>query len=250
MLLNVLELNSTEWVLLMLCAFLVGMSKAGVPGVSMISIPILAMVFGGKNSTGILLPILIMADLFGVGYYHRHAHWKHVLRALPWAVAGVLLAMVAGNRVNDEQFKRLIAIVIFAGVGLMIWRERKKEKVAIPTQWYFAALMGLAGGFATMIGNAAGPILAIYLLALRLPKNEFIGTAAWFFFLINVIKVPFHIFNWHTISGPGLLTDLYTLPAITLGALSGFWLVKRISNKRYQWLVIVVTVLSAILMLF
>ena len=131
----------------------------------------------------------------------------------------------------------------------MIWRDRKKAKLQIPDNWCFAAIMGLAGGFATMIGNAAGPILSIYLLALRLPKNEYIGTAAWFFFIINVIKFPLHIFSWRTISWPTLLLDSFTIPSIAIGAITGFLLVKKLSVEVYRWLVILVTILSAFIML-
>lgn len=243
------QLSLTDWGLILFCSFLVGMSKAGVPGVSIAVIPILAILFGGKQSTGILLPMLIMADVFGVSYYHRHANWMHILKALPWAFIGVLIAMLIGNRVNDHQFKAIIAIVIFASITLMVWRDRKNTSNGIPNNWMFAAMMGLAGGFATMIGNAAGPIFAIYLLALKLPKNEYIGTAAWFFFIINLFKFPLHVFNWHTISWNSLLLDAVALPAIALGAFIGIWLVKKVSSQLYRWIVIVVTVLSAILML-
>ena len=243
------HLSFTDWGLIVLCSLLIGMSKTGVPGVSMVVIPILAIMFGGKQSTGILLPMLIMADVFGVSYYHRHANWLHIVRALPWAIAGVLIALVVGNWVNDQQFKSLIAMIIFGSVALMIWRDRKKEKASVPNNWWFAAIMGISGGFATMIGNAAGPIFAIYLLALRLPKNEYIGTAAWFFFIINAFKFPLHVFSWHTISGTSLLLDLITLPTIALGAFTGIWIIKKLTADLYRWMVIVVTVLSAVFML-
>lgn len=243
------QLSLTDWGLILFCSFLVGMSKAGIPGVSIAVIPILAILFGGKQSTGILLPMLIMADVFGVTYYHRHANWKHILKALPWAAGGIIIAMLVGNRINDQQFKEIIAIVIFSSIALMIWHDRKKHSNIIPDKWWFAAAMGLTGGFATMIGNAAGPIFAIYLLALRLPKNEYIGTAAWFFIIINIFKFPLHVFSWHTISWNSLLLDLMTLPAIALGAFIGIWMVKKISISLYRWIVIVVTVLSAVIML-
>lgn len=235
------------WLVLLCCGVLIGMSKTGVPGVSMIVVPVLATVFGGKPSTGLLLPILIMADVFGVIYYHRHAAWSHLLKALPFAFLGIFIALIVGNHVNDEQFKLIIAVVIFISVGLMLWRGRKETK--IPSNWTFASIMGLGGGFATMIGNAAGPIMSIYLLALRLPKNVFIGTAAWFFFIINLSKFPLHIFSWHTITKQTLLMDLSALPGIAIGAFMGIWLVKRIPDASYRWIVLIVTILSAFLML-
>jgi uncharacterized membrane protein YfcA len=241
------QLSSSDWILLFMCSLFVGMSKAGVPGISMVVVPIIAMLFGGKQSTGVLLPLLIMADVFGVSYYHRHANWKHILKALPWAIVGVVLAMFVGNIVNDIQFKQIIAVVIFTSIAIMIWRDKTKKK--IPNKWLFAALMGLGGGFATMIGNAAGPIFAIYLLALHLPKKEFIGTAAWFFFIINLIKFPLHVFSWKTINVDTLLLNISTLPLIALGAFIGIVIVKNIPSNAYRWIVIAVTVLSAFMML-
>lgn len=243
------DLTTFQWGLFIFCGMLIGMSKTGVPGVSMIVIPILAMIFGGKPSTGVLLPMLIMADVFGVFHYHRHANWKYLLKALPWAFVGIFIAMYVGNHVDDTQFKHIMAVVIFAGLGLMLWRDRNKNNQSIPTHWSFAATLGLAGGFATMIGNAAGSVMAIYLLALRLPKNEYIGTAAWFFFIVNLFKVPLHIFSWHTISWSSFVLDMAALPGITMGAFLGIFIVKHIPNKSYRLFVIIITVLSAFLML-
>ena len=117
------SLSTINWILIVICALLIGMSKTGVPGVSMIVVPTLALIFGGKQSTGVLLPILIFADVFAVVYYHRHAQWKYLVQALPWAFAGLLIALFVGNLVNDEQFKRIIAITVFLSIALMIWKD-------------------------------------------------------------------------------------------------------------------------------
>lgn len=248
-LLSPFDLGPLQWVLMAVCGMLIGMSKVGVPGVSMIVVPILAFIFGGKQSTGVLLPILMMADLFGVGYYRRHAQWSYLVKILPWAFIGVGLALWVGEIVNDEQFKDLIAILVFMCIGLMLWKDRRKGKNFFPDSWWFAASMGVLGGFATMIGNVAGPIFAIYLLAMHLPKNNFIGTSAWFFLILNFCKFPLHLFIWKTISWPSLKMDLMTLPAIALGAFLGIWLVRIIPEKTYRTAVIVITAISAFLLL-
>lgn len=178
-LLSPLHINTLEWTIIMACGMLIGMSKVGVPGVSMIVVPALAFIFGAKQSTGVLLPILMMADIFGVAYYRRHANWGHLVKVIPWAVVGLILALWIGKMVNDEQFKNLIAILVFLSIGLMLWQDKRKAKNLFPDKWWFAAAMGILGGFATMIGNVAGPVFAIYLLAMHLPKNSFIGTSAW-----------------------------------------------------------------------
>ncbi len=243
------DLSLLQWILLLVCGMFVGMSKVGVPGVSMIVVPTLAIIFGGKASTGILLPMLMMADIFGVSYYHRHAEWKYLWKLLPWAFAGVGIALWVGEVVNDEWFKNIIAILVFLCIALMIWKDRKKGSNLFPDTWWFAASMGILGGFATMIGNVAGPIFAIYLLAMHLPKNSFIGTGAWFFLIINFSKFPLHVFIWKTVSWHTLLLDIMLLPGIAIGAFSGIWLVKKISEKYYRAAVIIVTALSAFLLL-
>lgn len=246
-----LELDFTiiQWILLAACAMLVGMSKVGVPGVSMLVVPTLAIIFGGKASTGILLPMLMMADIFGVSYYHRHAEWKYLWKLLPWAAIGIGIALWVGEVVDDFWFKNIIAILVFVCIALMLWKDRRKGNNLFPDTWWFAASMGVLGGFATMIGNVAGPIFAIYLLAMHLPKNSFIGTGAWFFLILNFSKFPLHIFVWKTITWDTLTLDLLLLPGIAIGAFIGVKLVKRISDKLYRTAVIVVTALSAFLLL-
>lgn len=244
-----LDFSILQWVLLSLCAMLVGMSKVGVPGVSMLVVPTLAIIFGGKASTGILLPMLMMADIFGVSYYHRHAEWKYLWKLLPWAAIGIGIALWVGEVVNDLWFKNIIAILVFLCIALMLWKDRKKGTNLFPDTWWFAASMGVLGGFATMIGNVAGPIFAIYLLAMHLPKNSFIGTGAWFFLILNFSKFPLHIFVWKTINWDTLTLDLMLLPGIAIGAFLGVKLVKRLSDKFYRTAVIIVTALSAFLLL-
>ena len=243
------DFTIVQWVLLAVSAILIGMSKVGVPGVSMLAVPTLAIIFGGKASTGILLPMLMMADIFGVGYYHRHAEWKYLWKLLPFAFVGIGIALWVGEVVNDEWFKNIIAVMVFLSIGLMLWKDRKKEQTLFPDNWWFAAFLGILGGFATMIGNVAGPIFAIYLLAMHLPKNKFIGTGAWFFLIVNFCKFPLHIFVWKTISLHTLTLNIMLLPAIALGAFAGIQLVKQFSDKLYRTAVIIVTALSAFLLL-
>jgi len=243
------DFSLIQWLLLFLCAMLMGLSKVGVPGVSMFVVPVFAMIFGGKSSTGILLPILMMADWFAVGYYHRHAEWKYLRKLFPWAFIGIGIALWVGEVINDVWFKNIIAIMIFICIGLMLWKDRQKKFSFFPDSWWFTTSMGILGGFATMIGNVAGPIFAIYLLAMHLPKNNFIGTTAWFFLVINLSKFPLHIFIWDTINWNTLKLDLILLPGIASGAFSGIWLVKKIPDKTYRTFVIIVTSVSALLLL-
>ena len=243
------DFSVLQWLLLAICALLVGMSKTGVPGVSLLVVPTLALFFGGKPSTGVLLPMLMIADIFGVAWYHRHAEWKYLVKMLPWAFLGLILGLWVGEKVSDEGFKNIIAILVFICIGLLFLKDRKSGKQIFPDTWWFAASMGILGGFATMMGNVAGPIFAIYLLAMHLPKNSFIGTTAWFFLIINFTKFPLQFFVWNNISMDFLKLNFLMIPMIGLGAFTGIWLVKKISDQSYRIFVIVVTAISAFLLL-
>lgn len=243
-------LTYSELTILISVALLTGMSKTGVFGTGMLAVPLLATLFGGQRSSGILLPILVMADVLAVWYYHRHASWKHLKILFPWAAAGVILGTIAGSYINDQMFKMTMAITIGISVIIMLWLEKLSDPDKIPQHKSFAIATGVASGFTSMVGNLAGSVMNVYLLSMKLPKNSFIGTTAWFFLVINWFKVPFHVFAWHTISLDIILLDLITLPAIILGAYLGIILVRQLSDKAYRWFIIGMTVVAAIGMLY
>ncbi len=229
-------------------ALLIGMSKTGVHGTGMIAVPLLASVFGGQLSSGILLPILCLADIMGVWYYHRHASWLHLRKLFPWAAIGTVAGTLVGANINDEVFKIIMAVIIIASVIIMLWLERGHKK-DVPDYKWFAGLTGTMGGFTSMVGNLAGSVMAVYFLAMRLPKNQFIGTTAWFFMVINWFKIPFHIWGWHTITVNTFLLDLTTIPLIALGAVVGVLIVKNLPENLYRWFIISMTVIAAVMML-
>lgn len=247
------QLSLTVVVISVGCAMLIGMSKTGLSGLGLLVVPIFAGVFGGRPSVGIVLPMLIIADVFAVIYYNRHADWKYVFRLLPWALAGILLALWVGSSISDVLFRKIIGLVVLTGIGLMIFQDVRKylqdknkgSEPPVPTHPVFSAAMGLTGGFATMIGNAAGPVLSLYLLSMRLPKNQFIGTGAWFFLIVNLIKVPLHVFFWKTISLSSIKFNLMLALPILAGAVAGVYLVKLFPERWYRIFIIVSTVLAA-----
>lgn len=229
-----------------LTGLLIGMSKTGIHGAGMIAVPLLALEFGGKASSGLLLPILIMADVFGVAYYHRHASWGHLWKLFPWAALGVVIGTVAGNYIDDGFFKTLMGGIIFASVVIMLWLEHNKKNV--PDNYMFSSATGIAGGFTTMVGNLAGSVMSLYLLSMRMPKNVFIGTSAWFFMITNWFKVPFHVFAWHTITFNTLLLSVTVLPLIMLGAGLGIFITKRIPEQAYRKFIIAMIIVAALVM--
>ncbi|HMJ69217.1 MAG TPA: sulfite exporter TauE/SafE family protein [Cyclobacteriaceae bacterium] len=234
--------------LFFLVALFIGLSKTGVHGAGMVAVPLLAVIFGGKLSSGIMLPMLCLADVMGVWYYHRHASWPHLKKLLGWAALGVVLGTAVGGQIDDHAFKIVMASIIAVSVVIMVWMERG-HKEDVPDYLWFAALCGVAAGFTSMIGNLAGSFAAIYLLSMRLPKNAYIGTSAWFFMAINWFKVPFQVWGWQTITWNTFFLDLTTLPVIALGAWLGVIIVKKLSEGAYRWFIIVMTLAAAVFMI-
>lgn len=243
------NLSVLQWLAICFAVFLLGLSKSGIKGIGIILIVILAFVFGEKASTGILLPMLVVADILAVIYYNQHAQWKFVKRLIPWMIIGVLVGVWIGNDISEIIFKKMMAIIIIVSVLIMFYTENRKS-TSIPSNRFFASGTGFLAGFATMIGNLAGPIANIYFLAMRFPKNEFIGTAAWLFFIINVFKLPFHFFIWKTVTKETLILNSVLLPAVFLGFFLGAYMVKLISNVNYRRFILIVTAIGGVVMLF
>ena len=242
-------LSIFQWAAIFLAAFILGFSKSGIKGIGIVIILILAFVFGEKASTGILLPMLISADIIAVSYYNRHTQWKFIKKLMPSMVVGVLVGVWVGDAISELMFKRIMAIIIIGSIGIM-WYFEKRKSDTIPHNKVFSNSAGFLAGFATMIGNLAGPVSNIYFLAMRLPKNEFIGTAAWLFFIINVFKLPFHFYVWHTVNKESLALNLILIPAVVLGFFLGAKLVKLISNVNYRRFIIIITAVGGLIMLF
>ena len=236
--------------LFMVSALVLGLSKAGLSGISLSIIPVMALIFGAKESTGVLLPMLIAADIMAVIYYHRNAVWKHIIRILPWIAVGILIALITGNIINDNQFRVVMVTVVWIMIILMILNDlRKKSGKEIPENHFFAGLMGLTGGFATMIGNSAGPVFNLYFLAMRLPKKEFIGTGAWLYFIMNCGKLPLQMFVWKTISVNTIMLNLISIPVIAAGIFIGIHIVKLFPEKVYRYFVILTTIVASVFLL-
>lgn len=242
---NLFQISGVQWVFVIIAAFLVGFSKTGISGFTMLVIPILANVFGGKNSTGILLPMLIAGDVFAVWHYNRHAEWNNIKKLVPWAFGGLILGSAIGNCINDRQFKMLIALSVIICLSLLTYMEMKGEYFNVPGKAWFYVLAGIASGFTSMIGNAAGPIMSIYLLAMGFKKNYYMGTFAWFFLIINLMKVPFQIFVWHNITLETVMLTCAMIPAITIGAFLGTVVVRRLNEKPFRYIILAMTGIAA-----
>ncbi len=234
-----------NWVLILVASFIIGLSKAGLKGIDMLNVTIMAIVFGGKASTGIVLPLLCVADIGAVIYYHRHAQWNHFWKLIPWMAIGILIGVFVGKDLDEAVFRKIMALIIIATAGIMIAMEFRKMQ-SIPTNKLFVSGTGLVAGFTTMLGNLAGAFSNIYFLAMRMTKNDFIGTAAWVFLVINLFKLPFQVLYWKNITAASLQTDLLLLPALALGFWAGLKIVSRIKDDNYRKVVIVLTLIGAV----
>ena len=236
-----------DWGMLFLSAMLIGMSKTGVQGIGLLVVPLMAMTFGAKPSTGLILPILCMADLIAVFYYRRIAEWKYVLKLLPAALAGFVVALFVDKHIPPSEFKHLLSGCLLAVLVVMLWSEWKGKENSLSSYWWYGPLFGLLGGFTTMIGNAAGPVMAIYLLSVKMPKYSFVGTNAWFFLVVNYLKIPIQVFAWNNITVSSLALDACTLPFVLLGGVFGILLVKRLPEKGFRYFTTTVTCLSVLI---
>jgi uncharacterized membrane protein YfcA len=244
---SIQNLAGWQWVLLALGAVVTGLSKTGIAGLGVLSVALFANALPARESTGALLPLLICADVFGVAFFRKHASWPHLWKLFPWVVAGVVAGYFALDRISTLAVQRLIGGILLAMVGLHFWRQRQGEQLAqhLPHTWWFGAVTGVLAGFTTMVANAAGPVMILYLLAVGLPKLQFIGTAAWFFMFVNLFKVPFSV-NLGLITRDSLLVDaLLVLPMIP-GALLGPVILHRINQRAFELMVLILTIAAAV----
>ena len=249
-LLNFFNFSQLQLILVIIAAFLIGFSKTGLSGMLMLVIPILADAFGGMQSTGIILPILIVGDLFAVGNYRRHIDWGNIRKLMIWTLIGLGTGLVIGKYINDTQFKMTIGIMVLICLLILIYSERKGDQLQVPKKIWFYALTGILAGFATMIGNAAGPIFTIYLLSMGFKKNEYMGTNAIFFFLVNITKVPLQVFVWQNITWKTVLLTGCVVPFVALGAWLGVKVLKKINEKIFRYIIITLTAVSALKLFF
>ena len=239
---------SNGFLLAALGSFLLGIAKSGVKGIAVFIVVLFVYAFDAKASTGILMPLLICGDIFAIIYYKKYAHWQYVFQLIPWMAVGVVLGTFGGNFLEEDTFKMVMAGLILLTTCFLFYNEKKPPK-NIPSHWGFAGTLGVLGGFTTMIGNLAGAVTNIYFLAMRVPKNVFIGTSAYVFFIINIFKVPFHVWVWKTITTTSVLISLTYLPFLIAGLWVGVRLVDKINDKNYRKLILGLTAIGALVLL-
>jgi uncharacterized membrane protein YfcA len=230
---------------------MVGVAKAGITGLSILSIALFTHVFpSSKQASGLILPLLIFGDFVAVFTYRKHTQWRFLWRLFPWTALGVFLGYLTMGRISDHTAKVMIGIIILV-LALMSFARRylpgQKAEGGLQIHWTVAALIGMVAGFITLIANAAGPLMAIYFVAMRLPKMEYVGTAAVFFMLLNLFKVPFMV-DLGLITTQSFGLNLALAPAVVIGAISGRWLLMRVNQDLFEKLVLALSAVGGILL--
>ncbi len=242
--------NLLDWLALAVAAFGIGITKSGFSGVSMVHVYLFASVFGAKESTGIVLPMLIAGDVFAMTVYGKKANWGYVRRMMPPTLIGVVAGWLLMFRLPEVYYRPLIGLIILVLTAMQIIRIWKEEWLAdVPHAAWFAWNMGILVGLTTMLANAAGPVFGLYLLAIGLPKMEFVGTAAWFFLILNIVKIPF---SWSLglIRVDTLTLNAALIPLIAIGLWVGTIIIKRIPQRQFDSLILIITAAASVRMLF
>ena len=225
-------------VVLLLSGLLIGFAKTGISTMGMMTLIVMTMIFPAKESAGIMLPALIAGDALALLMYRRHVVWKHLAVLVPWVLAGIVAGYFVLRAVDSRELGVMMGVLIVTLVVLQAAKERLGPRVNEAAESRaVGALLGALAGFATMIGNVAGVIMAVYLMGKRLPKDRFVGTGAWFFLFVNVLKTPFYV-ELGMIDGASLWSNVWMLPAVLLGAWAGAKTLRRIPERQFQAIVL------------
>ena len=241
-------------------AFIIGFSKTGVPGTGILMVPIMAATFGPRLSVGATLPMLVFADCFAVAFYRTHAQWDRLKQLVPWVVMGLLagtgfLKYVGSHHSSKDMMGPIIGILVLVMLGVSLLRGKLGDRL-VPHSKEGSAVTGVVAGFSTMVSNAAGPIMGIYMTSTGMPKEQLMGTSAWYFFIFNLSKVPLLLYlTWDNpanpiITGPTLLFNVTMFPIIIGSALLGKWALTRIPQKPFSNMVLVLAGVAAIRLMF
>ena len=245
-----MPLTPAQTALALLAALCIGLSKSGFSGVSLVSVVVFAGLYGAKTSVGFVLPLLIAADLMAWPAFRKHGSWKAVWPMLWPALVGLGIGYAVLGMLDEPTAKKVIGASILLMVVIQGSRSLHPETFdKLAQSRGFGTAAGVTGGFSTMLANAAGPVIQLYLLARKIPKMELIGTGARFFLLINLIKVPLNS-KLALITPQTLLENAKLVPAVAIGVFGGRHLLRHVPQKAFEWMVIVFSTIAGIRLMF
>ena len=251
-----MALAPTDWLIGISAALIIGFSKTGVPGAGILSVPLIALLFTGRLSTGATLPLLIAADCIAAWWYRPYVRWDKLIPLLPTVLMGFAagaagLHLLTLNPAAKNSLNLIIGVMVLIMLGIQLLRMRLGERIN-PTTQLGQTLVGFAGGFSTFVSNAAGPIMSIYMTALGLEKLEFMGTTAWYFFIVNLAKIPIYLIltalapDQPMFNTQSLTFDAILLPLVVVGVFVGRWSLHRIPQRAFTWAVLVLAAVAAV----
>jgi len=237
------EIAPLAWVLLLCGGVIIGISKTGLPGGGSLVAAVFAAVLPAKESTGTLLVLLIAGDIFALAFYSKHADWRALLRLTPAVLAGVAVGAVFLGIADDTWTRIIIGTILLALAAFTVWRRwiARNAATARPGGRIAGAVYGTLGGFTTMVANSGGPVMSLYFLSARLPVQTFLGTAAWFFAVINLVKLPISI-SLGLINGVTLTVSALLIPALIVGAIVGRWIARGVKQHVFDAVVLLLTI--------
>jgi len=238
-----------QWGLAIFGALIIGVAKTGIGGLGMLSVVVFANLMPAKESAGFVLPMLIVADVIAVLSYRRHAQWALLWKLFPWTALGVFLGFLAMGRIDNQDAGLLIGAIVLVLTGIHVWRQSGAQKKEPEHAIWFAPTIGVLAGFTTLVANAAGPLMVIYLLAMRLPKMEYMGTGAWYFLLMNLFKVPFMI-SLGLVTVESATGNLWLVPAVLLGTWIGRGVLKKMNQKLFERLALLLSIAAGLNLLY
>lgn len=243
-----MHFDTWQWALAVIAALVVGISKAGIGGLGMLAVMIFALIMPAKQATGVVLPLLCFGDIMAAAVYRQHAKWVHIWRLFPWTAAGVVIGYFALDRVNEREARAMIGGIVLGLVVMHFVRRRFSGHEAEHGAW-FPPVIGVLAGFTTLVANAAGPLMVIYMLAMRLPKMDFVGTSAVFFLILNLFKVPFMV-HLGLINGQSFAINLWLAPIVVAGAWFGRKLVLKIEQRAFENIALTLSVVAGFNLLY
>lgn len=245
------QFTPLQWCIALLAAYTIGLSKTGFAGLGLVGIYLMTEIMPARESTGVILPMVVFADIWVIRSYYREARWPLIRSFLPWALIGILVGYFLFARIPENRFRAVVGaiiLVLVAGQYLRRWLMPTPKPGPPPAAAGIG--LGLVGGINTMIANSAGPFMAMYLLLdPSLTKWEFVGTNAMMFLIINASKLPLS-YSLGVITPQSLLFNLYLLPAVVAGIATGRFVLARISQRVFEEILLLFCLLAAIRLLW